>query len=53
MRVDDCLLADVEEYFPRTVAVSIVALEDVFDGNHPYQEASLSEEKLNPIHGEQ
>ena len=53
MQVDDCLLADVEEYFPRTVAASIVALEDVFDGNHPYQEAPLSEEKLNPIHSEQ
>ena len=53
MQVDDCLYADVQEHFPRTAAASVVALEDVFDGHHPYQDAPLSLEKLDPIHTEQ
>ena len=53
MQVDDCLYADVADHFPRTVAASVVALEDVFDGHHSYQDPPLSLEKLNPIHKEQ
>ena len=52
MQVDDCLYADIARYFPRTVAASITALEDVFDGHHPYMEPPLSLEKLDPVHHE-
>ncbi len=52
MQVDDCLYADIAEFFPRTVAASVIALEDVFDSHHPYQDPPLSLEKLDPIHRE-
>ena len=50
MQVDDCFYADIKEYFPRTVAASIIALEDLFDRSHPYQDPPLSLEKLKVIY---
>ena len=45
-QVDDCMFADVKDYFRLTSAASIVALEDVFGIDHPHQEKTLSLEKL-------
>ena len=53
MQVDDCLYADIPRFFPRTAAASLIALDDIFDNHHPYQEPPLSIEKLNPCHSEQ
>ena len=34
------------------IGASVVAVNDVFDGNHPYQEEVLSDEKLNLLYQE-
>ena len=53
MQVDDCMYADVEEYFKLTAASSIMSLEDVFGVDHPCQEKALSQKKFNPLYNEE
>ena len=45
--VDDNIFAEVAQYLPRSVAASVVSVDDVFGGSHEYQEDVLSDEKLN------
>ena len=53
MQVDDCMYADVDEYFKLTAASSIISLEDTFGEDHPCQEKALSEKKFNPVYNEE
>ena len=50
--VDDNIFAKVAQYLPRSVAASIVSVDDVFGGSHEYQEDVLSDEKLNLLYKE-
>ena len=45
--VDDNIYAEVEEYLRRSVAVSMVSVDEAFGSSHKYQEDVLSNEKLN------
>jgi hypothetical protein len=41
MQVDDCMYANVDEYFKLTAASSIISLEDTFGVNPVYNEERL------------
>ena len=49
--VDDHFWAEILPYLKLLIGASVVAVNDVFDGNHPYQEV-LSDEKLNLLYQE-
>ena len=50
--VDDHFWAEILPYLKLSIGASVVAVNDVFDGNHPYQEEVLSDEKLNLLYRE-
>ena len=50
--VNDHFWAEILQYLKLLIGASVVAVNDVFDGNHPYQEEVLSNEKLNLLYQE-
>ena len=48
--VDDHFWAEILPYLKLSIGTSVVAVNDVFDGNHPYQKEVLSDEKLNLLY---
>ena len=50
--VDDNIFAEVAQYLPRSVAASVVSVDDVFGGLHEYQEDVLSDKNLNLLYKE-
>ena len=51
-RVDDHFWAEILPYLKLSIGASVVAVNDIFDGNHSYQEEVLSNEKLNLLYQE-
>ena len=50
--VDDNIFAEVAQYLKRSVAASIVSVDEAFGGSHEYQEDVLSDEKLHLLYKE-
>ena len=49
---NDHFWAEILPYLKLLIGASVVAVNDVFDGNHPYQEEVLSNEKSNLLYRE-